>query len=180
MDNCFDVILNIRNIDCYSFNNFDVFNSFIAGEEGSNLSIMHLNIRSYHKNFDELFVIKNSLKNNVDVIVLSESWLCSDNLMVEMEGFNVFQNQNKQNKSYGVLVYINKLLPASCSEFLIGGATCLKVKFQVWSRQSYGLLAIYNSSANGLDMFTQGLKRFYEKIDSVKSLHTKIVFWKVV
>lgn len=44
--------------------------------EGDNkLNIIHLNIRSLRKNFDELIIYLDELKiENVDIIILSETW----------------------------------------------------------------------------------------------------------
>lgn len=45
----------------------------LQGESNLNLKIIHLNIRSLNKNFDELAVLLESLKCNFDLIILSEN-----------------------------------------------------------------------------------------------------------
>lgn len=65
----------------------------------NNFSILHLNIRSLNKNFEDFKSFFLSLNFNYGVICLSETW-CEDNII----NFNTFQIQNytliHQERSY--------------------------------------------------------------------------------
>lgn len=56
-------------IDYYNFYNMEL--------SGATLKLFHINIRSIHKNFDELLVFLHSFILQLDFIVLSECWLRS-------------------------------------------------------------------------------------------------------
>jgi len=57
-------------IDCYN-----KFASFFYNNDCKHLSIFHLNIRSYSKNIDSLFILLETLGTKFDIIILSEAWL---------------------------------------------------------------------------------------------------------
>ena len=61
---------------------------------GKGLRIVHLNIRSLAKNFDELFI----LFDDYDIILLSETWLNNsyDSNLIKRKGFELFRQDRDQ------------------------------------------------------------------------------------
>jgi len=82
-----------------------------------NISLIHLNIRSFHKNFDELSVLLSEIDHRPDVIVLTETWFSEDSVR-EIEyykGYHVFRNDRRGG---GVSIFVNSQLVSDyCSEF---------------------------------------------------------------
>ena len=74
---------------------------------GKGLRIVHLNIRSLLKNFDELFV----LFDDYDIILLSETWLNNtvDSKLINRHGFTLYR-QDRDNKikkkGGGLAIYV--------------------------------------------------------------------------
>ena len=73
---------------------------FIDKKIGSkNLSIVHFNARSLKNNFESLNTYLRSLDYKFDIIAISESWLCDNDIIdeYEIEDYNmVYMNRKKQ------------------------------------------------------------------------------------
>jgi len=77
--------------------------------------IMHHNIRSFSKNFDELSVFIDSLVKKVDVLVLSETWFNSDN-KIPIEGYKDYHSVRTTRQCGGVSIYIKNSLSSNIIE----------------------------------------------------------------
>lgn len=78
----------------------------------SNLSLLHVNIRSLRKNFDKLISLLNSVNAKFDVICVSETWLDDDpNNSCYLPGYSLF-NQCPQDfsRGKGAAVYLHENL----------------------------------------------------------------------
>lgn len=69
------------------------------------LSIFSINIRSVKSHFYELTVLLSTIKNNFDIIILSEAWL-SENNSFKLNGYTCFCTFTNLNKADGVCMYI--------------------------------------------------------------------------
>ena len=76
---------------------------------GKGLRIVHLNVRSLSKNYDELFI----LFDNYDIILLSETWLNNsfDSRLINRTGFMLFRQDRdmKIKKRGGGVGYLYKI-----------------------------------------------------------------------
>lgn len=62
------------------------------------LNILHFNIRSIRKNYDNLLLYLQGLDiDNVDILILSESWEVTTVSNFDIPGFCVFHNWSKHN-----------------------------------------------------------------------------------
>ena len=95
---------------------------------------MHLNIRSLHKNFDELHEFVSLLPFKPDVICLSESRINQPLKNIRLQGYN-FLNAKPGKKAGGVAVYLSMKF----------NFTQLK-SFQLYSTQSIWLKIWNNNS----------------------------------
>lgn len=73
------------------------------------LTILHLNIRSMDKHFEELIVLVNELKNIPDLIVCTETRNVNIDLY-SITGYNAYYNDGNINKNDGVITYVKSNL----------------------------------------------------------------------
>lgn len=111
------------------------------GSTGETLNILHVNIRSLNKNFDELNIYLQRLQVQCDIIILSECWLSKiSNALPILTGYNVhrstFNNQND-----GVVIYIQNDIQCEITEPNFQDANCLVIKYQ----KKFAILAMYRS-----------------------------------
>lgn len=74
--------------------------------EKKGLFILHLNIRSLNKNFDELKLFINSLKTSPDVIICSETHKITLPALYQIENYSLFYVDSEINKWDGTCVYV--------------------------------------------------------------------------
>lgn len=78
----------------------------IFNATNTNLNIMHVNIRSVRKNFDELLVFLDVFKlNNCDIIILSECWQILSTNQFNIKGYTTYYNKGDYNQNDGVMVF---------------------------------------------------------------------------
>lgn len=83
------------------------YNPPIEQTSSKTLSILHVNIWSISKNFDELQALTPTDKK-FDCICLSEIWQIEDLSSYSMEGYNKYYNSGNINKNDGVFLYVKK------------------------------------------------------------------------
>src|ERR1700727_1108086 len=78
---------------------------FNKNRSNNSISFLHLNIRSFNKNFNELLIYLDQFK--FDLIILSEIWsnfeMSTDRFL---EDYHYFYTTNKVKKSGGVVIYV--------------------------------------------------------------------------
>ncbi len=145
---------------CEDVNTF--YNTFYSHNYNTNkdleLSIVHQNIRSYKKNFDDFLVVLSSLKVKFHFIVLTEAWLSDDSNLMHVDGYNMFRTFDNLNNNDGVVVYVDNTLSVNSSQLRLGGvATALSLTFD-WAGQACELLAVYRSPSSNLLLFNDGIE----------------------
>ena len=86
-------------------------------------SVYHINIRSLNKNFDELLKFLSIMKNEFDIIAISEMW-CSDNnidinLLYQIPNYTpIHQIRKTSSKGGGLVLYIHKTITFNALEKL--------------------------------------------------------------
>lgn len=71
------------------------------------LNIIHLNIRSLNKNFNELLIYLEQFNvENIDIIVLSETWRVDSVSNFNISNFNLCYNESQNNQNDGLMVYL--------------------------------------------------------------------------
>lgn len=95
-------------------------------------TVIHLNIRSMRKNFDSFIAELNQLNNRVDIILLTETWIMSEEVcLFNIPGYRIIANCNNEYRAGGVLCFYNEILNVSEVECNMTTADCLllEVKF---------------------------------------------------
>jgi hypothetical protein len=162
LDDSSDIFDNYRRVDCDEWEDAFEFGKEDRAGCFSGVKFLHLNIRSYNKNFDEFMIWLNVIKIKYDLIILTETWLVEgDRDLVVIDGYDVFINKSKRNQNDGVICYVNSALNVSCNELNFHGATCLKLDWSVGGEQST-LLSVYRSPSadRDLELFISDLERY--------------------
>lgn len=124
---------------------------------GMGFSVIHQNIRSYRRNFDEFSTVLQGLGHKFNCIILTEAWLNDDSHPINISGYHSFRSFNNLNQSDGLVVYIDEGLPVTCNELVLGGlATCLSLTF-TWAGAACEILAVYRSPSTNLTTFINAL-----------------------
>jgi hypothetical protein len=92
-----------RHVSCGVFDDSLNFGDFFRMNELNGISIIHLNIRSYKKNFDEFLVLLNGMNVKFDVIVLTETWMDGCESVVCLNGYSAFSTSSRFNQNDGSL-----------------------------------------------------------------------------
>ena len=69
--------LSIDRIPCRYYT-LDTINYDLSDCRNNNLTIYHINLRSYSANFDEMSILLDGLNKRPDIIVFSETWFNED------------------------------------------------------------------------------------------------------
>lgn len=137
------------------------------GKLKNGLRILHQNIRSYNRNFDEFLILLQGLDITYHCLVLTECWLSDDTNILQIRDYNVFRSANSRNASDGVVVYVHRDLPvSSCSQLTVGGvATALALTF-AWQGVTCDLLATYRGPNTSLAAFIDGISTYCNDRDT--------------
>lgn len=76
-----------------------------------NITGIHMNIRNVMKNIEQFKIYLNSINENIDFIVMTETWVNERqalNYGVKIDGYNLEWSTEKYNKNGGVGIAINK------------------------------------------------------------------------
>lgn len=114
-------------------------------KNASKLKIFNMNIRSLTHNFDEFFILVNSLKEaELDLIVLTETFQlqCLNNFNIQ--NYNIHYNYGKINRNDGVVVYIKTNISANVEVVNHLNTNILRITLEK-DNMKYGLSAIYRS-----------------------------------
>lgn len=136
-----------------------------------NLSIVHLNARSLHQNFDAItsFVYKEGL--NIDLLLISETWLKPDLVCCyQIDGYEMFHSIPADNVTgKGCAMYIKKEISPYCkivdelalcqTEF-----QCLSLLFSLPSGVSFIVSTLYRSPSYPISLLMPFLEGMLMKI----------------
>lgn len=91
-ENCSDYINKLKNLDINSCRN---------------INILHVNIRSLNKNYNELVIFLEQLKEQKsDIIFLSESWHPENLQNFHIPGYDIYSNNAQFNQNDGIILYV--------------------------------------------------------------------------
>jgi hypothetical protein len=162
--NVLDDLDDLRRVDCRVFDEGSLFgNYFRMNESNGGMSVIHLNIRSYKRNFDQLVVLLDGMNVKFDVIILSEAWMDSSDCVDCLDGYVSIITTKRINQNDGTVVYIRKEnLSATCTEINVGGVKCLNLKC-VKDKRKYDILAVYRNHSCDFELFINGLYDHYSR-----------------
>lgn len=68
-------------------------------------SILHVNIRSMAKNFEQLEVLLHQFRTDFDCLVLTETWQIAGIDIFKLNGYDIVYNEGRYNQNDGVVVW---------------------------------------------------------------------------
>lgn len=115
--------------------------------QNENLKIIHINIRSISKNFDQFIVMLATTKTEFDIVVLTECWLKVSGPLPVIQGYNAQATVNNKLQNDGVVIYSKASMACVIHEPPYLDANCL-----VCTVGSTAIICIYRSpSYHNLD-----------------------------
>ena len=144
---------------CCSYFSIETFNDKFDGDSDAKLFIFHHNIRSFRRNYSELAVYLDLLKSKFHVLVLTETWFCSDGLL-DNEGYKAYHSVRSDRVGGGVSVFVLNSLksyiiqPLTVNSGLIE-TCCVRI---LNDRDSFLIFGIYRPPGFvEFDLFIDGL-----------------------
>jgi len=145
------------------------YQNYIAAncEGGSMINVFHLNVRSLQKNYDELVVYLNSFnKINIDVIILSETFVLPDASFFNITGFHVYYSGGELNKNDGVVMYIKDCLTIiSIDTIKLTEITLLRAVID-YNNIAHGITAFYRLPSASADIFIAEFSEFLSNLNN--------------
>lgn len=171
---------NINNIN-EDLDNINLDNSFSCDPHDctkyinkidSSIKLLHINIRSINKNFDNLLTLMCLTNINFDIIVLTECWLSKVINIPVLDGYESYSTRNITNQNEGVIVYTKIGINVKVWEPNINCANCLVCIID----NKLAVVAIYRSPSyntkDHFDTFLTGLNNIYDEISNVPNIST--------
>lgn len=163
-----DELENVQ-IDTKKYNNLkDFLNSNkISSKRG--LSIIHFNIRSLRKHFDELLVYIETAEDSLDIVVLSETGKIDNTEHFNIPNFNIYYNDSAINKCDGVIIYIKNSISTDVNVIQINDSKFLRTTFTVYNQMyneniTVGLTAFYRSPSRKVSQYLNDLEDYLNEI----------------
>lgn len=129
-----------------------------------NIQILHLNIRSISKNYDEFCIFLSQFVAGIDIIFLTETFSVSDLDVYKLDGYNILYNNSTHNKNDGVIGFIKKSFEYTYSITEIGDIKALEICLLYGeSKKVLKVTAIYRSPDSCAHEFNLHLMNYLNK-----------------
>jgi hypothetical protein len=149
---------NSYNIECHTIPTPEKCSPIISRYS---IKLLHINIRSMQRNFNNFLVIFTRLNISFDLVILSECWINDNSTIQQIEGYTSFSTQKYINKSGGVVAYVNNKWSSNVSEPDIADANCLMIEVP----NVFTTLGFYRSpSFRNTDNFIFSLDKLLESV----------------
>lgn len=130
------------------------------------LNIIHFNIRSLRKNFDELLAYLTLINlENVDVIVLSETWRLEQVGHFIISGFSLYYNNSYYNQNDGLVIYVKTNLNATTDVICLTETNLLRVIIEI-NNSKIAITGSYRSPSTCIKQYITDLGGFFESLNT--------------
>ena len=153
----------IINIKCEYLNDLNDQLRVILG-----LKILHINIRSINKNFDNLKLVINMMKSKPDIIVCTETFKIHYKNFFEIENYEMYFTNDNVNKNDGSCIYINKSIQHTTNEINIGKMKAIFTELKTQKENIY-LTTFYRSHDIPIPDFLENLYLHLQKQIKLKN-----------
>lgn len=151
----------IEKVDTKVVNSSNSFNIQFSTQVRNHLKIIHCNISSIGKNFDNLCLFLSTLEVEFDVIILTETHI-QENIAhapYTLKNYDLLYNKGNLNKNDGVIVYIKSTMDYQYSIVSLGNINGLEIVINNKNNKIY-LTAIYKSPTVNENSFNQSLHEY--------------------
>lgn len=138
-------------------------NIFSDQQDNSLLNIIHLNIRSLNKNFDNLLILLESLKIKFDLIVLSETWKINNLENFNIEGYDIFYSEGSHNQNDGLVMYVSKNINPKFTTVKFSENTFVKLALEK-NNLLFNVVAVYRLPSTNSKNFLHELQNVLSQI----------------
>lgn len=126
------------------------------------LNVLHLNIRSIRKNFNELVIFLESYGlDHCDIVVLTETWQLGDDRFY-INGYSMYYNKADFNQNDGTVVYIksNLIHEVTHVRLSLSKVTLTSVKLKV-KNISFTVSCVYRPPSTSTPNFLSDLETYF-------------------
>lgn len=172
-----DVKIKFNNVQCQlgdieytRFTEVAEWHSYL-NKENKKLQIIHLNIRSLRKNFNQLQQLLNNSLNNLDVLILTEINIKSHEVpLYNIQGFNSYANTREKCKGGGILVYVRNTM--SWAPSVVNGTACevLHGQLELQSGSPLHIIAVYRPPKTNQIRFVEELNDLVKDIQYTRDI----------
>lgn len=158
----------IQSIDTLLIPNIHVCCNTLNNEPNSkDFKVMHMNIRSLSKNFDEFKVMLKALNNDFDCYILTETRQIEDITVFQMEGYYLIYNQAKYNQNDGIVILLKSSIKSKNLFVKIYSNTIIQLELEI-DNKTYFISALYRNpvyTSQSLENFLGGLDNYLSSIN---------------
>ena len=142
------------------------------------LKFMTYNVRSFNRNIDMLLSILESMEYKPDILVLTETWLHSDNVQnVHINGYQSTHCVRSERQSGGVSIFFSNSVEAKVLDQVTVCNACIEtcsIKFQVRS-YTYYVVAIYRPHSGTVQEFCNALRDVFVRLPNLSSSRVALI-----
>lgn len=130
---------------------------------------LYVNIRSLNANFENLKILIERLKVKPYVIVCAETWNLEHCQYYRLNGYNLYYNESKINKSDGVVIYIKKNIKQTTEIIEIGKLKILNTEIILSNEKHLQISSMYRSHDLNCCEFILNVKNYLKAKRNVKN-----------
>lgn len=158
----------INSVPTFSLDSINECNAVLKiNEEKLNFKILNTNIRSIGRNIEEFVVNLDRIGNDVDCLILTETWHIPDSHIYNISGYNVLYNESRYNQNDGVIVYLKEKYDFSYEIIEVyNNIKAIEIKFQLELRANAVITALYRSPDSNAKEFVESLYTLLERNDN--------------
>ena len=167
-------VVNIRSLNTEYFSLPDVKIGFSKFESPDTFSVLHLNIRSLRKNFEDLKELYKTLNLKFSKVCFSETWADDDKLendsLIQLPGYNVLHQIRKNCRGGGISVFVHDSLSFKRPEkFGINSEAVESLSIKISNKKCKNIILnrIYRPSNGDIETCENCFKNLFSKNDTV-------------
>ena len=139
------------------------------------LSLLHVNIRSLHRNLDSLTILLKNLELRFSFIGITETWLRDSSHYTDISGYNFVHNPRKDRTGGGVGLYLADNFDFKCRHDLVFSSTeCAESLFVEINRPKEKNIivgVVYRSPKQNLQDFMNSLDSLLASISKENKIY---------
>lgn len=108
------------------------------------LKMFVLNVQSLRRHYDELLIHLNEKGENFDVILLTETWLYSNEwTRYSLPGYQMFAQCRETQRSGGIVIYVKDNLTCSTKDIQIVSGNIVNLRLKISNNKYLSIIGIY-------------------------------------
>lgn len=139
---------------------FFEINKFLALDGIGGVNVVHSNIRSLQKHFEELEVYLSGFVVGPDVVVLSETFQINNVNRYKIEGYDIIYNEGKINKNDGVVIYIKDTANYTSENITYNDLSFLRIEMGTSSNGVIAISGVYRPFDCSTEQFNNALNMY--------------------